>query len=433
MKILEPFPLEQSTFTRLGSLFSRKRGHSVPLKAAALVLLTILVLFLRRPGQFSNPYLWIEDGTLTLRSFADHGVYILLEPVSGFHIFASKLLAFVAFRLSALHAPAIEEALAVVGTCGVILAIAFSPIHLRFPAFCAIATLLVPTDAEVFTTSAYFFWWVGYLLILVPLWRPEKQALRFSFLLFGGVSCPLISSIALVQIVRAALERTRTEIAAAVVATALAALQIGTLLSYHATNNASPLTVQTVISAVDKFTGYFILSSFSSGNTKFYVASSAICVVLLTITWFLRKKLDRYFLLLAMSYALICGSVIWRSPIEVIHPLMAGERYFFYPFGLLMWISIWLAALSPAVVGMAFVATLGLSLSLLGGRFQFGQDHSNWEETLMTCARSDGADVNDIPIFYYNGKTHPDWHLKLTGDQCRHLISGSIFQSTPPL
>ena len=128
-----------------------------------------------------------------------------------------------------------------------------------------------------------------------------------------------------------------------------------------------------------------------------------------------------------MSYALICGSVIWRSPIEVIHPFLAGERYFFYPFGLLMWISIWLAALSPSVVGMAFVALLGLSLSLLGGRFQFGQDHSNWGETLLTCARSDGAEVNDIPVFYYNGKTHPDWHLKLTGDQCRHLISQSIF------
>ena len=427
MNIVEPFPLDQAAFRRPRSLFSRKLGHSVPLKAAALLLFTILVLFLRRPGQFSNPYLWVEDGTLTLRSFADHGAYILVEPLSGYHVFASKLLSFVAFRLSALHAPAVEATLAVIGTCAVILAIAFSPTHLRFPALCAIAPLLVPTDAEVFATSAYFFWWVGYLLVLVPLWRSEKQALRFAFLVFGGVSSPLVPSIALIQIVRAALERTWTEIAAAGAAAALTAFQLGTLLSYHAAGNASSLTVPTVISAVNKFTGYFILSSFSSGNAKFYFASSAICAVLLTITWLVRKKLDRYFLLLAMSYALICGSVIWRSPIEVIHPFLAGERYFFYPFGLLMWISIWLAALSPSVVGMTFVALLGLSLSLLGGRFQFGQDHSNWGETLLTCARSDGAEVNDIPIFYYNGKTHPDWHLKLTGDQCRHLISQSIF------
>ena len=84
-------------------MFSRKLGHSVPLKAAALLLFTILVLFLRRPGQFSNPYLWVEDGTVTLRSFADRGAYILVEPLSGYHVFASKLLSFVAFRLSALH------------------------------------------------------------------------------------------------------------------------------------------------------------------------------------------------------------------------------------------------------------------------------------------------------------------------------------------
>src|SRR5271166_2959906 len=73
MNIVEPFPLDQAAFRRPRSLFSRKLGHSVPFKAAALLLFTILVLFLRRPGQFSNPYLWVEDGTLTLRSFADHG------------------------------------------------------------------------------------------------------------------------------------------------------------------------------------------------------------------------------------------------------------------------------------------------------------------------------------------------------------------------
>lgn len=149
----------------------RDNRISVPLKAAALFLLTILVLFLRRPGQFSNPYLWVEDGTVTLRSFVDHGANILVEPVSGFHIFASKLLFFLAFRLSALHAPAIEAALAVVGTVMVVLAIAFSPTHLRYRGMCAIAPLVVPTDAEVFATSAYFFWWSGLLLILVPLWQ----------------------------------------------------------------------------------------------------------------------------------------------------------------------------------------------------------------------------------------------------------------------
>src|SRR5665811_633297 len=92
---------------------------AAPLKIAVIILLTVLVLFLRRPGQFSHPYLWVEDGTDTLKSFADHGAYILIEPLNGYEVLATKILSYIAFRSSILWAPEIEVVLAILATCAV--------------------------------------------------------------------------------------------------------------------------------------------------------------------------------------------------------------------------------------------------------------------------------------------------------------------------
>src|SRR5882757_6486402 len=99
------------------------------LELLALTVFTILVLFLRRPDQFLHPYIWVEDGWFNLRTFANHGAYVLIEPISGYEIFATKLLSYIAFSISILWAPEIETVLMVLMTCAVIIAIARSPTH----------------------------------------------------------------------------------------------------------------------------------------------------------------------------------------------------------------------------------------------------------------------------------------------------------------
>lgn len=54
-------------------------------KALALAVITLLVMLLRRPDQFAAPYVWVEDGTVNLRDFLEHGWTSLWHPISGYY------------------------------------------------------------------------------------------------------------------------------------------------------------------------------------------------------------------------------------------------------------------------------------------------------------------------------------------------------------
>jgi hypothetical protein len=203
---------------------------TVALRVIALITFTIVVLVARRPDQFTHPYAWIEDGTIILPAYLDRGFDSIFEPVSGYLILSSKLIALSAFKLSAEYAPEIMVVLTTVFTCSVILAIALSPTHLPLPYLCAIATLIIPTDPEVFAISELSFWWAGLLSVLALLWDAERGRLwlRAGYLVFGGLSSPIVVPVAGLLVLRALVERRRSEFVAAAVAVAVAAIQIRT-------------------------------------------------------------------------------------------------------------------------------------------------------------------------------------------------------------
>ena len=60
-------------------------------------------------------------------------------------------------------APEIALVLTVAFTCAVVVAVALSPTHLRWPYLCAIAVLTIPVDPEVYAVSLLAFWWAGLL------------------------------------------------------------------------------------------------------------------------------------------------------------------------------------------------------------------------------------------------------------------------------
>src|SRR5215470_13572876 len=78
-----------------------------------LLAVWLVILFLRRPDQFFHPYIWVEDGSLTLPGYLHRGWLELFQPLNGFLVFASKLINIVAFRLSPLDATALLAAFAI--------------------------------------------------------------------------------------------------------------------------------------------------------------------------------------------------------------------------------------------------------------------------------------------------------------------------------
>src|SRR6476469_3778408 len=113
-------------FDRLALLVKTRAGQ-----IAVLCLLAVTVLWLRRPEQFSHPSIWVEDA-YNLQQYSEHGFASLFDAIAGYLILASKLLAVPAFKLSIMWSPEILLCLTIAATAAVVLAIAFSPTHLRW-------------------------------------------------------------------------------------------------------------------------------------------------------------------------------------------------------------------------------------------------------------------------------------------------------------
>jgi len=385
-----------------------------------LLFLTVVILFARRPDQFLHPYLWDEEGLYTLRFYAESGWNTLFHPLAGYLIVATKLLDLTAFQLSILWAPEIAVALAVMLTFGILAAVAFSPTYLRWRGFCAIAVLTIPSDAEVFATAAYAFWWAGILLLLVVLWRPERQWLRWTFIVFGGLSSPLIGTVTLLLGLRTMVERSPRELIATALAAIVAVIQVFAMHSEHLPLYFDAFGATSLMLVIQKYMGGFF-HAYSAPWIGFLVL-----VVLLGCAWFVRKRLDRYFFLLVLTFIIISLTVSFRMPLEAfaaIDPFDVAPRYFFYPFIMLSWLMIWLAALSPTPVRVGFVVAFASAIMLAGTGMSRRHDAVDWRQNILACTNSVEY---QLPI-HYAGSAKDMWHLKLTGMQCRSLISRSLF------
>jgi hypothetical protein len=393
-----------------------RRGRLVA--ASSLVLASIAILFARRPDQFLHPYIWVEEGLYTLRFYAERGWITLFHPLSGYLMLASKLITLTAFQLSILWAPQILAALTIAFTC----AIALSPTHLKWPYACALAALLVPSNPEVFGTGHYTFWWAGLLLPLTVLWTDERQWLRLVYLLFAGVSSPLIGGVAVLLAVRLALERNRREMIATLVAGAACVVQIlgmraeAAIGVYAVAHGPTPAALPVI---VQKYVGaFFHLDTIRGGL--------AIAAALAVLTWAVRSRLDRYFALMVLvfvGFAIMITMRLQPGELDVLAPLGAGPRYFFYPFVLLSWILIWLASVSPRPVQAFLAASFVATLVAAGPALSRRHDTLDWKREVLACAQ---ADQYELPI-HFAGSSSEMWHLKLSGAQCRALLARSLF------
>jgi hypothetical protein len=387
-----------------------------PARFIAFVALALAILFVRRPDQFLHPYVWVEEGTQTLPGYIVRGWLELFQPLSGYLVVTSKFIDVTAFQISILWTPQILAALAVALAIGVALAVALSPTHLRRPALCAFALLLVPTDSEVFAVAEYGFWWAGVLLPLALLWREERQWLRWLYLVVGGLSSPLIVPAAALLALRLGFERTRRELMAVALAIFVALIQIITMRSEGSIGTIISPDAWTIATLAQKFVGGFFRADAP-------LPGLLITAALLAAAWSLRARLDRYFLLLALMFGAVALTVSLRAPLIYLDPFTTGPRYFLYPFVLLAWLLVWLGAVAPRPLQLALGAAVAASLLICGPRLSRRHDAVDWRAHLLACA---GSESYELPI-HYIGRAAEMWHVKLTGAECRILLARSLF------
>lgn len=390
-----------------------------------LAVLTIVVLVFRRPDQFSNPYIWVEDGTTILNQYLEHGWLTLFYPVNGYFITPTKIIHTLSTALSFRWFPEISYWLTMLFTISVVWAIAFYPTQLRHRTWCAISVLFIPTGSEVFAVSEYAFWWGGLLLFMPLLWKQndEKLSARLFLIAFGGLASPLVIFLSPAYLLRTVFTRTRVDKLVAMAVIGVAGIQALTIHSSAQSPQWDKLSFSIPLLA-GKFFGWFEYWSLNPAMTPI-IAGAAILLglILLVSCWPKLRRFDLAMLLLCASLPLCILSAILRAPLPAIDPYITAPRYFFYPFILISWILIQsLDSTRPLRCFFAIAALVGAWVNFL----LFAPWHHSfldWRKQVDECLARPAFTFQ----IHFQGRADSQWGEQLTNAQCRSLVESSLF------
>lgn len=176
------------------------------------------------------------------------------------------------------------------------------------------------------------------------------------------------------------------------------------------------MNLSTISIAVDKFMGAFLPlpNATSPGVIVLALVGAAAFAV--------RRYLGWHFALLVLAWLATITITAMRVPIDILHPVLAGPRYFFYPYILFAWLCIWIAASSAFPVGLIMVAGYAFALTSVWQGLTRNHDTLDWRANLETCVRSD---TYEFPI-HVAGKAGETWAIPLTGALCRQMIDRAL-------
>jgi len=303
-----------------------------------LFLLFLGLLASRRSEQWISPQVWGEDGQI-FSGFVSHGWHSFLEPVNGYLVCVPKVVSAVAMAVSVYYYPLLGTAVAGLFIASVGVATATAPTRLKGATLCAVSIFLIPTNPETFGVPLYTFWWATLLLLLIALWD-EKQsllALRLPFVLAGGLSSPFILVVLPVLYFRALCYR---KLAGEWIVASLATC--AGVIQYHFMSTGAAAALPSLASmatyVIPKFCGWFLCGNLSSSPLLLW-ACGALVLVLVAGYCFLGRR-DPTAWILAYLWCGAIASSISRIDPSILHPSLAGPRYFFLPNILLFWILI---------------------------------------------------------------------------------------------
>ena len=73
----------------------------------ALLAVSTLILFYRKPGTLHNPQFWAEDGTTFFRENIQRGAWAVFQPYAGYLLVIPRFVAWLAGLLPSIYAPRI--------------------------------------------------------------------------------------------------------------------------------------------------------------------------------------------------------------------------------------------------------------------------------------------------------------------------------------
>ena len=306
------------------------------------VAATFTLLLVRAPQTFFAPQLWAEDGTVFLVQEKLYGIQSFLIPYAGYFQLYSRLTAFLVAPFGAIYAPDLYAAGAVMATLWSAATIA----SVRAPFAWLFGALLMipPHSGEIFGDLTNAQWMMAPALafaLATP--APDRQPERNNQLVFvaiAGLNGPF--SILAIPLCLRRLAKSRQQFdwrLCGICLTAAAVQGAAMLLASPGTTpgHSAPFAMALVIT--DRTIGQLMHGSLT--HTVFQSALVLLGVVVVVAGVLNRKQSWPLSLLL---YAVLILAATWmkfrhQDP-DLMKPFNNGDRYFFVPRLIIIWIMI---------------------------------------------------------------------------------------------
>lgn len=387
-----------------------------------LVLLAFALLLLRAWPRLIYPEVWIEDGTENIYGLVNYGSIDIFSPVGGYLVLVPKFITLISLWVSFVYYPLISTILAWTFTIFVFIVIAKSPLYLKGRIFLATACMLILSDPECFGLPMYTYWWSSLLLFVMVFWKPGQYTLLRIILIFlASLSSPVCLVTLPLFLVRCFIfKQDRSELGLFGAALICALIQIYVMYS---NDKSADINLLYSYRAISIFLGSYVIGNIDPGFN--WLAG---CLLFGFMGWGLYK--NRSFSLIALYYLFLVSILmsIYRVDINILNPVNAGPRYFFFPYILLSWILIQLA-----FDGRYLILRVGAIFFLLSSvanaipHLQRSHEILNWRAHINDCLLVE----NHLFPVHYVGSAKNVWTLELTGEQCANLVKRDFFYRVP--
>lgn len=396
---------------------------------ASTVVLSLVVWVLRRPDQLLRPYVWVEKYLIINRTITEGFWSAAVGEYVGYLMVPTSLIvaAVTVIDLRSLPELAYLAATIVFILTILLIVVPSSRVPLRARCLLALLLALAPMNPEMFGIALYSYWWTALWPAITLLWDRNAWALRLPVLVLGGLSglagAALVVPHALASLMR---RRTSDRVSTAV----LGGLFVLQGAIYAGSARRSTIPVQP-LSIARQFVRNFGSYAFGwvQGATPEFIEFAGLVVAVFIGAAVVRQLLQRSacgeeLVLFAASLGVL-GLLSSSAAPLITHQVLAGPRYYFYPFVLTAWSLLLVAAGADhlAVRRTAFSLLVASALTLAPA---FSRTHvpRSWDDELRRCAQSDD-DVVSIPVHFDGTETMWDDAVRLPSSRCRELVAST--------
>ena len=380
------------------------------------------IFFLRRPMQFLDPQVWVEDGTQLLPQMLQKGFSSFLTPVNGYLVITSRVISYISCQFGLKLYPYIGTYFGLLFDVFTVVYLAFTPSLLKKTKWLALAVVFLPTNVEVFILPSYAFWFAGLLLIGIVFRDDHQSKLLLTSDVFlavlCGLSCPLVVAIVPLLLFRLVYISKFKGSYLIFILLLLTALIQAYYVFQFTHNDFGVMSISELMSIYLKNiwgTINTIILKYFGWNIGYWTTGSKIIPLFfgygffgfITFLSLYNKEKTIHFLFLALVLTILLSIV--RVDVNTINPHNAGPRYFFYPWILLWWLMLQLFVSNNKHIKRCIMVLVIMGMFQYILSWQRGHEHLDWQGAVKKFESSGKA---EFPV-QYDGSKKRAWSIVL--------------------